>query len=119
MRIFITLFLFLCATTQVGAGEVDVIDATATQANDGSWRFNVTLRHDDTGWDHYANQWQVVTNDGKVLATRVLAHPHVEEQPFTRSKSGIRIPESEDSVIVRAGDSVHGVGGKTLSVSIR
>ena len=46
---------------------------------------HVTLAHPDTGWDHYADGWEVVTGDGTSLGLRVLAHPHVDEQPFTRS----------------------------------
>lgn len=50
---------------------------------------SVTLRHPDTGWDHYADAWEVLDTDGARLGLRVLAHPHVNEQPFTRSLSGI------------------------------
>src|SRR6056297_2190336 len=59
---------------------------------DGSWRFSVTVRHADTGWDHYADLWQVVDlTTGDVLGERVLAHPHTQEQPFTRSLSRVEI----------------------------
>ena len=40
---------------------------------------------DVTGWEHYANKWDVVGPDDTILGTRVLLHPHVNEQPFTRS----------------------------------
>ena len=46
----------------------------------------------DSGWDHYANRWEVLEPEGQVIATRTLLHPHVDEQPFTRSLSGIHIP---------------------------
>ena len=52
----------------------------------------VTLSHPDTGWDHYANVWRVFDADGNQLAERVLAHPHVTEQPFTRGTS-FELPE--------------------------
>ncbi len=48
-------------------------------------RFDVTLSHPDTGWDHYSDDWHVEGARGEVLGLRVLAHPHVTEQPFTRS----------------------------------
>ena len=48
-------------------------------------QISVTLSHGDTGWDHYADGWQVIGVDDVLLGTRVLHHPHVEEQPFTRS----------------------------------
>jgi len=111
--------IFIFGTLCAHAGEADVVDVKASKSGDGTWRFKVTVRHDDEGWDHFANKWEVVAPDGTVLATRVLAHPHVDEQPFTRSKSGIKIPEGIDEVIVRAGDSVHSTGGKTMTVKLR
>ena len=70
-------------------------------------RFDVTLSHPDTGWDHYADGWRVELADGTVLGTRVLAHPHVTEQPFTRS-SNIEVPEGVDVVFIRASCNVDG-----------
>ena len=101
------------------AGGADVVGVEAKQASNGTWRFDVTVAHADEGWDHYANKWEVVAPDGTVLATRVLAHPHVNEQPFTRSKSGIVIPEGLETVTVRAGDSVHGITGKVMTFSVK
>ncbi|CCQ73721.1 hypothetical protein [Magnetospira sp. QH-2] len=100
------------------AGEVRVVDADVVRSGDGSYRFDVTLRHGDEGWDHYANQWQIVAPDGQVLGTRTLLHPHVNEQPFTRSLGGVRIPPGVDHVDVMARDSKHGIGGKPFRVLI-
>ena len=93
----------------------DVTYVRAIQAADGSWTFHVTVSHPDTGWDDYANGWDIVTLDGSKLKvqerdefTRLLAHPHVDEQPFTRSQSGIIIPENITQVVVRAHDIVDG-----------
>ncbi|WP_422379739.1 hypothetical protein [Marinicellulosiphila megalodicopiae] len=41
-----------------------------------------------------------MTKPKNELAQRVLAHPHGNEQPFTRSKYGIQIPEEITKVIV-------------------
>lgn len=80
--------------------------------------FSVTLRHADTGWDHYADRWEVLTPDGKQLATRTLWHPHVEEQPFTRSLSKVPVPADLKRVVVRAHDSVHGYGAEDFEVTL-
>ncbi len=90
----------------------------ATRHGDGAWRFDVTVRHGDTGWKHYADGLQVVAPDGTVLDTRPLYHPHETEQPFTRSLSGVRIPATTNRVIIRAHDKVHGHGGKDLVVEL-
>lgn len=104
------------------AGEVDVVDAKAalTRESDGKgfWRFDVTLRHADEGWDHYADAWEVLDPSGAVLGVRTLFHPHVEEQPFTRSLTGVEIPRDVKRVTVRAHDKVHGYGGVELELTL-
>ncbi len=99
------------------AGPADVLSASA-DCSASVCRFVVTVRHDDEGWDHYANAWEVVAPDGAVLATRVLQHPHVEEQPFTRELSGVKVPATLTSVRIRARDSVQGFGGREVVVSL-
>lgn len=111
MRIF-TWILTVAALAAAGAGdaeagEVEVV-AAKVSGGPGGYYFSVTLSHADTGWDHYADRWQVLSPDGKVLATRVLVHPHVDEQPFTRSLSGVKIPAGMKRVNIRAHDNVHG-----------
>ena len=106
------------AAVAARAGEADVVGAAAREIGDGVYRFQVTVRHADEGWDHYADAWQVVAPDGAVLATRVLAHPHVNEQPFTRNLSGIVIPDGIAFVRVRVRDSVHGHGGREVEVVV-
>lgn len=101
----------------VRAGDVEIVDATARKDANG-YRFSVTLQHGDTGWDHYADLWAVYTPDGQLLGERVLAHPHVNEQPFTRSLSGVQVPDGVNFVIIRARDSVHGVPSQEFKVSL-
>lgn len=74
----------------------------------GGWSFDVTVAHGDTGWDDYADGWRIETADGTVLGERPLAHPHVNEQPFTRSLSRVDIPDGVDAVMVRARTNVEG-----------
>jgi len=108
----------LLAGTGTRAGEVDVVDVRVTAEGGGSYRFDVTLRHADEGWDHYADRWDVVAPDGTVLGSRTLYHPHVDEQPFTRSLSGVAIPAEVSEVTVRAHDKVHGEGGAARTASV-
>ena len=112
-----SVILLMIATTSF-AGEADVVGGKANKMRDGTYRFSVTVRHGDTGWRHYADKWEVVAPDGKVLATRTLLHPHENEQPFTRSLLGVRIPPGVQHVTVRAHDKVHGHGGKELRIDI-
>ena len=86
-------------------------------AADGTYTFSVTVRSADTGWDKYADAFEVVAPDGTVLGTRTLLHPHVDEQPFTRILTGVAV--SVDRVTVRAHDSVAGFCGGTVDVDLR
>lgn len=100
------------------ASPADVINATAV-ARGGTWTVSATVRHADTGWDHYADRFVVVAPDGTVLATRVLGHPHVNEQPFTRSVSGVMIPDGLDYVTVRADDNLDDETGAMFRIDLR
>jgi hypothetical protein len=101
------------------ANPADVIDVKATQSKDKSWRFDVTIKHDDKGWDHYVNQWIVVAPDNKILATRTLYHPHIHEQPFTRNIQGVSIPKTVTKVRIIARDSVHQRTGKIIKYDLK
>ncbi len=81
------------------AANADVTFVRAVQTGDDTWTFHVTVAHPDTGWEDYADGWDVVLPDGTVVKpdadspfTRLLLHPHETEQPFTRSQSNIVIP---------------------------
>ena len=100
------------------AGEADVVHVQVSTSGERTYGFHVTVQHGDTGWDHYADQWEIVAPDGKILGTRKLLHPHVNEQPFTRSLSGIRIPNNIKQVSFRAHDSVHAYGGKVMTLDL-
>ena len=45
-------------------------------------------------------------------------HPHVDEQPFTRSLRSVKIPAGVTSVIIPGYDKIHGAGGKSLKVTL-
>jgi len=79
----------------------------------------IAVSHADEGWSHYANGWQIFTPTGEQLGVRVLAHPHVKEQPFTRSIRNIKIPPSIDSVYLKAQDSVHGESDRKYVIKLK
>ena len=112
----IVLFCHLPAASL--AGEADVVGVRVTRQDNGTYSFSVTVRHGDEGWDHYADRWEITDGKGNTLGTRVLLHPHVGEQPFTRSLGGVEIPEDLSEVLVRAHDLVHGYGGEEAVVKL-
>ncbi len=120
MRLIVTA---LCLTALLSpglasAGEADVLNATASKTGAETWTISATVRHDDTGWEHYADAFQVLTTDGRELGLRILYHPHETEQPFTRSLSGVRIPPDITEIVVRARDKVHGYGGEAVTLRL-
>lgn len=101
----------------VAAG-LPVVEAVKVVPLGGNnWRVDVTVSHEDSGWDHYANGWRVLDAEGKELGFRVLHHPHVQEQPFTRGLT-LEIPETVDVIRVQAIDLVHGDGEISSEVQI-
>jgi len=109
--------IILGATSSL-AGEASVLDVSASANADGTYAFTVTVAHQDEGWSHYANKWDVLSPDGSILGTRTLYHPHVNEQPFTRSLSQVSVPVGVREVIIRASDSKHGDGTRTFKVTL-
>jgi len=109
-RIALTVALVLSLSASVNAGDAIVEDVDARRTGHNTWRFSVTVRHADEGWDHYADAFTVHAPDGTLLGRRTLHHPHVNEQPFTRSLSGVTVSGAIERIGVRAHDSVHGPG---------
>ena len=113
MRTLLVLLIALPAA----ADPAEIVGAEAIPGADG-WRFDVTLRHADTGWDDYADGWRVEAEDGTVLGTRELLHPHVQEQPFTRSLGGVALPEGTREVWIAASTNVGGWEGERFALTL-
>ncbi|GAB5490693.1 MAG: hypothetical protein Phog2KO_09080 [Phototrophicaceae bacterium] len=108
-----------------GTGDADVVFVRAVNTGAETWTFHVSVEHPDTGWEDYADGWDVVLPDGTPILpnsadgfTRLLLHPHENEQPFTRSQSNIIIPSDITTVTVRAHDIVDGWGGQEITVNL-
>lgn len=95
--------------------EANVVEVSIEQTN-GADRFAVTLQHDDSGEDGYANWWQVERLDGTKLGRRELLHAH-SQQPFARAET-IEVPEGVSCVVVRGHDQTHGYGGVARVVAL-
>jgi len=107
------------ATYETSLDYAQVEQVVVTVADDGTYRFSVTVRHDDEGWEHYADVWEVYDpKTDEMHGVRELLHPHDTEQPFTRSLSGVRLPDGVRVVAVRAGCNVHGFGGREVVVDL-
>lgn len=84
----------------------------------GAYHFTVGIRSPDTGCERYADWWEVVSEEGRLLYRRILAHSHVHEQPFERSGGPVAISSTEQ-VWVRAHMHPDGYGGTVYKGSVR
>ncbi|MFQ5766330.1 MAG: hypothetical protein ACE5GT_15525 [Rhodospirillales bacterium] len=119
-RLFGALALGLLAAWPgaAGAGKASVLDVVVIANPNGTYTFQVTVAHKDEGWKHYADKFEILGPDGKAIATRVLYHPHVNEQPFTRSLANVNVPLGVTHVTVRAWDTVHKAGTRTFRAKL-
>ena len=96
----------------------EVVAVEMTQTAPGVFTVNTTVRSVDIEGVSYADAWEVRDLDGAVYGERILTHAHANEQPFTRSLSGVAIPADVARVEVAARDSVRGFCGAPLIVEV-
>lgn len=97
----------------------DLVSVTVT-GEAGRYTFSATIKSAETGCDQYADWWEVAdAQTGKLLYRRILAHSHVDEQPFTRSGGPVTI-QPDQAVIVRAhmGGLQSHYGGQVLGGTV-
>ena len=106
-------------TNASGLPVADLVSVAVTgEAN--NYTFAVTISSADTGCEQYADWWEVVdVQTGELLYRRILAHSHVNEQPFTRSGGPVPIRPSQ-SIIIRGhmGGVQSHYGGQILGGSV-
>jgi len=95
------IFLILALSASTALADDPIVEKVEAKRVGMGWRINVTLSHPDAGWDHYANGWEILDQQGHRLGYRELMHPHDHEQPFTRSLSNVMIPDGTREVFIR------------------
>jgi hypothetical protein len=108
------------AATAGSAGQQhpDVIDVVVEEESVGVFMFTVTMSSPYDTPERYADGWRIVGPDGTVYGEHTLTHDHANEQPFTRTQSGVAIPAEVDEVTVEGRDLEHGYGGETVTVAV-
>lgn len=115
-QVFTVMCLLLASS--VFASDVEIVKVVLTK-HTGTWRADVTLNHADTGWNHYADAWRLVDEKGNEVGKRTLYHPHVNEQPFTRSLNDFQIPTNTKILFVEAHDLNRGWSKNKVRVDMR
>lgn len=104
-------------SSSIFANDVEIVKVILT-SQAGIWRAEVTLKHADAGWKHYADAWRLVDAAGNEIGKRTLYHPHVNEQPFTRSLSNFHIPADKKIIFVEAHDLKHGWSANRVKIDM-
>ena len=92
------------------ASDAKILDVKAELTSAQKFNFIVTVKHADTGWDHYADAWRIYTPDGYLIGERVLYHPHL---------LGIRIPNDLHEVVIKASCSKFGENKKGYTLKLQ
>jgi transcription initiation factor TFIIIB Brf1 subunit/transcription initiation factor TFIIB len=106
------------AAESAGQQHPDVIDVVVEEESVGVFMFTVTMSSPYDTPERYADGWRIVGPDGTVYGEHTLTHDHANEQPFTRTQSGVAIPAGVDEVTVEGRDLEHGYGGETVTVAV-
>ncbi len=96
----------------------DVVEVAVERAPDGTFTFDVTMSSPYDSPERYADGWRVVGADGEVYGEMTLTHDHAGEQPFTRTQTGVEVPDGVTSVVVEGRDTANGYGGGTRTVEL-
>lgn len=96
----------------------DVQDVAVSAEGEGTYTFDVTISSPYDSPERYADGWRVLGPDGDVLGEMELTHDHASEQPFTRTQTGVEIPDGVKTVTVEGHDTENGYGGKTVKADI-
>lgn len=97
----------------------DVADVVSVEVDsDGDLHtFSVGLLSPDVDCDQYADWWELLSVDGSLVYRRILNHSHVDEQPFVRSSTPIKLA-SNTPLIVRGHMHPVGYGGRMFTGTI-
>lgn len=96
----------------------DVVDAELEPTGATTYSLSVTISSPYDSPERYADGWRVLGPDGEVLGRHELMHHHANEQPFTRTQSGLEIPEGIEQITVEGRDLKNGYGGETVTVPV-
>ncbi len=130
--LYILLFPFLVYTSSCKEDNTAMTDNNGPDTNDSteaeivsvsvagdenSYTFSVGIKSPDTGCGQYADWWEVISEDGALIYRRILAHSHVNEQPFIRSGGPVAVLQNQ-IVYIRAHMNNSGYGETVFKGSI-
>ncbi|NAS32725.1 hypothetical protein GTQ40_17220 [Flavobacteriaceae bacterium R38] len=124
-KLITTVLLFLMACTENdntdsasnNENRLARIISVSASGSVNNYIFSVGIESPDTGCDQYADWWEVISEDGELIYRRILAHSHVNEQPFVRFGGAVKISNTQN-VYIRAHMNTTGYGTQVYRGSI-
>ena len=106
--------------SEAGPGSVPLADVVSVTVSGEprAYLFEVGVESPDLGCQQYADWWEVVGEDERLIHRRLLAHSHLSEQPFVRSGGPVMVA-ADTVVTVRAHMHPTGYGGTAFVGSVR
>jgi len=89
------------------AADIVAVEVTGSA---GAYDFTVVIASDDTGCDLYVDWWEIVEVSGTLVQREVQAGPHIDDQPFTDTATGVDVAD-DALLLVRAHLSSEGYVG--------
>lgn len=106
------------ASGSTASAEYPDVLAAELSGDGDSYSLSVTMSSEYDTPERYADGWRVLDPDGNELGTWELGHDHAGEQPFTRTQTGLEIPDDVTEVTVEGRDQANGYGGATVTVEV-
>lgn len=107
------------STTGAGQKYPDVVEVELEASDGDTWALAVTISSPYDSPERYADGWRVLDPAGTVLGEQELTHDHASEQPFTRSQTGLEIPQDVQEITVEGRDLKNGYGGETVTIPVK
>jgi hypothetical protein len=94
----------------------DIKSVEIEKVDESTADLSVTVSSPYDSPERYADGWRVLDQDDQVLGEHTLAHDHADEQPFTRTQTGLTVPDGTQELTVQGRDLKNGYGGQTATV---
>ncbi|WP_205543937.1 hypothetical protein [Rubrobacter indicoceani] len=107
------------AETSVAGEQIypDILKAELEPSGD-EYTLDVTVSSPYDSPERYADGWRVLSPDGTVLGEHQLTHDHAGQQPFTRTQTGLEVPDGVEEITVEGRDQANGYGGDTVTIPV-